>query len=86
MKLNASDVMCVPLNIQHTGAVASTLYKSKAMAKQIILIAESEAASIVQVAECNIVVMPEDLHGLVDAIKFLKNGPGSRKQMDFNGR
>ena len=47
MKLNASDVMCVPLNIQHTGAVASTLYKSKAMAKQIILIAESEAASIV---------------------------------------
>lgn len=84
--LRTADVLIVPLKIQLTGAVPSKLYEAMAIGKPIILIAESEAAKIVNDANCGIVVRPGDIDGLVTAMLYLKNHPEVCKQMGANGR
>ena len=83
--LNSADILVVPLKKQLTGAVPSKLYESMAAAKPVILIAENEAAGIVNGAGCGIVVKPGDVQGIVNAIKKLAEDPKTRKQMGENG-
>jgi colanic acid biosynthesis glycosyl transferase WcaI len=84
--LRTADVLIVPLKIQLTGAVPSKIYEAMAIGKPIILIAESEAAKIVNDANCGIVVRPGDIDGLVASMLYLKNNPEVCKQMGANGR
>jgi colanic acid biosynthesis glycosyl transferase WcaI len=84
--LNSADVILVPLKMQLTGAVPSKLYEAMAMGKPIILIAASEAASIVNDANCGIVVQPGDVEGLRSAMMDLKSNPEKCMQMGLNGR
>ena len=83
--LNKADILVVPLKKQLTGAIPSKLYESMAAAKPVILIAENEAARIVNGAGCGIVVKPGDVQGIVNAIKKLAEDPETRKQMGENG-
>jgi glycosyltransferase involved in cell wall biosynthesis len=84
--LNSADVILVPLKVQLTGAVPSKLYEAMAMGKPIILIAASEAACIVNDANCGIVVQPGDIEGLLSAMMDLKSNPEKCSQMGDNGR
>jgi glycosyltransferase involved in cell wall biosynthesis len=84
--LRTADVLIIPLKIQLTGAVPSKLYEAMSMRKPIILIAESEAAKIVNDAHCGIVVRPGDIDGLAAAMLYLKTHPEVCKQMGKNGR
>ena len=84
--LNDADVIIVPLKLQLTGAVPSKLYEAMAIGKPVILIAGSEAAKIVREADCGIVVEPDDIAGLVNAIIYLKNNSSERKRLGENGR
>jgi glycosyltransferase involved in cell wall biosynthesis len=84
--LRTADVLIVPLKIQLTGAVPSKLYEAMSIGKPIILIAESEAAKIVNDANCGIVVRPGDIDGLVAAMLYLKAHSEVCKQMGANGR
>lgn len=84
--LSVADVILVPLKIQLTGAVPSKLYEAMAMGKPVILIAASEAACIVNDADCGIVVQPGDVEGLLSAMMELKSNPEKCRQMGINGR
>jgi glycosyltransferase involved in cell wall biosynthesis len=84
--LRSADVLVVPLKSQLTGAVPSKLYEAMSIGKPVILIAESEAAQIVNDANCGVVITPGDIDGLVAAMIYLKNHPEERKQMGENGR
>lgn len=84
--LISADILIVPLKTQLTGAVPSKLYEAMAVGKPIILIAQSEAARIVENAKCGIVVPPGDINELVRAIQYLKNHPAERIKFGKNGR
>jgi glycosyltransferase involved in cell wall biosynthesis len=84
--LRSADALVIPLKIQLTGAVPSKIYEAMAMGKPVILIAASEAAEIINNANCGIVVQPGDIDGLVSAIIDLKADPEKSKQMGINGR
>jgi len=47
---------------------------------------QSEIASIVHEENCGLVVLPDDVHALKEAIEMLKNNDKLRKQMAQNGR
>ncbi|HZU87008.1 MAG TPA: glycosyltransferase, partial [Anaerolineaceae bacterium] len=82
----SADILLVPLKVQLTGAVPSKLYEAMAMAKPVVLVAESEAAAIVQNSNCGLVVRPGDIDGIADALRFLLMHPESRHEMGANGR
>lgn len=84
--LLAADILLVPLKVQLTGAVPSKLYEGMAAGKPIILIAESEAAEILNNAECGISVKPGDTNGLVSAILRLASDEEERNRLGSNGR
>lgn len=84
--LSAADILIVPLKVQLTGAVPSKLYEAMAMAKPVVLVAESEAAAIVQEAKCGLVVRPGDVSGIADALRFLLTHSERRRKMGANGR
>lgn len=84
--LSTADILIVPLKVQLTGAVPSKLYEAMAMAKPVVLVAESEAAAIVQEAKCGLVVRPGDVSGIADALRFLLTHSERRREMGANGR
>jgi glycosyltransferase involved in cell wall biosynthesis len=84
--LRNADVVIIPLKKQLTGAVPSKLYEAMSIGKPVILIAESEAAQIVNDAKCGMVINPGDIDGLVTAMIYLKTHPKERKRMGENGR
>lgn len=84
--LQNADAIVVPLKIQLTGAVPSKIYEAMAMGKPVILIAASEAAQMVNSANCGLVISPGDIEGLVTAITYLKYHPTERAQMGLRGR
>lgn len=84
--LSTADILLVPLKVQLTGAVPSKLYEAMAMSKPVVLVAESEAAAIVQDANCGLVVRPGDVAGIADALRFLLAHPERRREMGANGR
>lgn len=84
--LAEADILIVPLKVQLTGAVPSKLYEAMAASKPVILIAGSEARSIVEDAGCGFVVEPGNTIGLVSAIELLAENPDQRRIMGENGR
>lgn len=84
--LASADILIVPLKRQLTGAVPSKLYEGMAAGKPVILIAGSEAAEIVQNADCGIVVQPNDIRALVSAIQVLAVDKEERIRKGQNGR
>jgi glycosyltransferase involved in cell wall biosynthesis len=84
--LAAADVSLVPLKLNLPGAVPSKLYEGMASRKPVILIAEGEAAEIVNQANTGIVVKPGDIEGLVKAIESLAKNPDLRQELGANGR
>ena len=84
--LNAADICLVPLKIRLTGAVPSKLYEAMAVGKPVVLVADGEAARIVEDYACGLVVKPGDIRGLSAAIRTLASNPETRRRMGANGR
>ncbi|HSE20428.1 MAG TPA: glycosyltransferase family 4 protein [Pyrinomonadaceae bacterium] len=84
--LASSDLALVILKIDIPGAVPSKLYEAMASARPVVLVAQGEAAEIVQNHEAGIVVTPGDIDGLAHALRTLRENPELRRTMGANGR
>ena len=84
--LASADIALVTLKVHITGAVPSKLYEALASGRPVILVAEGEAAEIVQRHHAGITVRPGDVGTLVMAIRALVADPTLRRQMGENGR
>lgn len=82
----SADIVLVPLKMFIPGAVPSKLYEAMASGRPVILIAEGEAADIVERHEAGIVVRPGDIETLADAIRTLHKDPALRERLGANGR
>jgi colanic acid biosynthesis glycosyl transferase WcaI len=82
----AADICLVPLRYHIPGAVPSKLYEAMAGSKPVVLVANGEAAQIVNEYNAGIVVEPGDVHGIARAIKTLAENPSMRKSMGESGR
>ena len=84
--LASADIAIVPLKKHLIGAVPSKIYEAMASSVPIILLAEGEAAEIVENYEAGIVVSFGDIAGLVTSIHNLANHAHLRQKMGSNGR
>jgi glycosyltransferase involved in cell wall biosynthesis len=82
----AADIVLVPLKMHIPGAVPSKIYEAIASARPVILVADGEAAEIVQRNDAGLVVKPGDIAGLVAAIRTLHRNQDLRLTMGANGR
>ena len=85
----ASHVHLVTLKQGLEGmAVPCKIYGILAAGRPVIALVpeHSEIANIVREENCGLVVDPDDLDGLINAITFLKDSDGIRRQMGQNGR
>jgi glycosyltransferase involved in cell wall biosynthesis len=82
----AADIVLVPLKKYIPGAVPSKLYEAMASARPVILIAEGEAAEIVERHKAGIVVQPGYIDRLVKAIQSLRSDFHLRRELGENGR
>jgi glycosyltransferase involved in cell wall biosynthesis len=85
----ASHVHLVTLKQGLEGmAVPCKIYGILAAGRPVIALVpeHSEIANIVREENCGLVVDPDDLDGLINAIFFLKDNDGIRRQMGQNGR
>jgi colanic acid biosynthesis glycosyl transferase WcaI len=71
--LLAADLIIVPLGLHIPGAVPSKLYEAMASERPIVLVANGEAADIVQRHKAGIVVTPGHISSLVDAIRNMRS-------------
>jgi glycosyltransferase involved in cell wall biosynthesis len=69
-------------------AVPCKIYGILAAGRPVIALvpANSEIAYLVREENCGLVVNPDDLDGLINAISFLKDNDDIRRQMGQNGR
>ena len=81
----SADIVFVSLKQYIPGAVPSKLYEAMASGAPVVMIAEGEPAEIVNNSKCGIVVQPDDIDGIVDAIKTLVANKNLRKTMGKNG-
>jgi len=84
--LASVDICLVPLKKALPGAVPSKLYEAMASGKPVVLVAEGEAAEIVEDAQCGLVVKPGDIDGIVDSIRLLACNSHLREELGRNGR
>lgn len=84
--LASADVALVTLKTHISGAVPSKLYEAMASGLPVVLVAEGEAAEIVQQHDAGITVRPGDVNGLIKAIQALVNDPRLRRRLGKNGR
>lgn len=84
--LASADIVIVPLVTHLPGAVPSKLYEAMASARPVILVAEGEAARIVQQHGAGLVVRPGDAAGLRRALLDLADDPVLRARLGANGR
>ena len=85
----ASHVHLVTLKQGLEGmAVPCKIYGILAAGRPVIALvpANSEIAYLVREENCGLVVNPDDLDGLINAISFLKDNEDIRRQMGQNGR
>lgn len=66
--LASADALIVTLKQDIPGAVPSKIYESMATERPLIAVADGEAADIIKSREAGLVVKPNDLDGLVDAL------------------
>jgi glycosyltransferase involved in cell wall biosynthesis len=84
--LAAADLAIVPLARHIPGAVPSKLYEAMASGCPVVLVAEGEAADIVNETGSGLVVNPGDIGSLVDAIKYIREHPSELERMRVNAR
>jgi glycosyltransferase involved in cell wall biosynthesis len=84
--LASADIAVVPLKFALPGAAPSKLYEAMGAALPIVLIADGEAAEIVQEANAGIVVSYGDITSLATALKVLTNDPERRRRLGEAGR
>src|SRR5262249_44335074 len=82
----AADIIMVTLKMFIPGAVPSKLYEAMSSGRPVILVAEGEAASIVRDHQAGIVVKPDDIPGLIEAVRTLHQQPALRQTLGENGR
>jgi glycosyltransferase involved in cell wall biosynthesis len=84
--LAEADICIVPLKTYIPGAVPSKLYEAMACGKPVILIAQGEAAQIVEESQAGIVARPGDIPGLIKAFQRLTRDAELREVMGQAGR
>lgn len=84
--LAASDILLVPLGLGIPGAVPSKLYEAMASGRPIVLVAGGEPANIVRTHRAGLVVQPDDIAGLAEALRTLRDDPALRAELGANGR
>jgi len=82
----AADIILVTLKMYIPGAVPSKLYEAMASGRPVVLVAEGEAADIVENHQAGIVVKPGDISGLAQALQKLHAQPALRQTLGENGR
>jgi len=82
------DAMLIPLkNLPILkGAIPCKMLEAMAAAVPILLLAEGEAKSVIQQADCGIAVAPENAKLLADAILELYNNESLRRRLGQSGR
>jgi glycosyltransferase involved in cell wall biosynthesis len=81
----SADIALVSLKQYIPGAVPSKLYEVMASGVPVVMIAKGEPVEIVNSCNCGIAVQPDDIDGIVDAIKTLVANKNLRKTMGKNG-
>jgi glycosyltransferase involved in cell wall biosynthesis len=84
--LAAADILLVPLKTYIPGAVPSKLYEAMASERPVILVAQGEAADIVNQSHAGLVVEPGNVDGLVEALEQLCQQPATRERLGAQGR
>jgi glycosyltransferase involved in cell wall biosynthesis len=84
--LASADIALVPLKLSLPGAAPSKLYEAMGAGLPIVLIADGEAAEIVQKARAGLVVSYGDTPAMADALKTLAENPSKRRELGEAGR
>jgi glycosyltransferase involved in cell wall biosynthesis len=82
----SADLAMIPLKERLPGAVPSKLYEAMGSGVPVVLIANGEAASIVQESKAGVVVEPGDVETLARTLRELLNDVAARSEMGCNGR
>jgi glycosyltransferase involved in cell wall biosynthesis len=82
----SADIAIVPLKLRLPGAVPSKLYEAMGAGLPIVLVADGEAAEIVQSTQSGVVVQPGDIDGLASALRDFVTHPDKRQQSGVYGR
>jgi len=81
-----ADILIIPLVRYLPGAVPSKLYEAMATGRPVVVVAEGEAAGIIQQHQAGLAVTPWDADGLADALRRLAADPALRERLGRNGR
>lgn len=84
--LASADILLITLKSYIPGAVPSKLYEAMASGKPVLLVASGEPAAIVGRYQAGIVVEPDNISGLVNALQMLRDNPELRQELGRNGR
>lgn len=84
--LASADIALVTLKTYIPGAVPSKLYEAMASGLPVVLVADGEAAEIVQRHNAGITVKPGDVDALTHAVQSLVADPVLRRNLGKNGR
>lgn len=84
--LASADILLITLKSYIPGAVPSKLYEAMASGKPVLLVASGEPAEIVEQYQAGIVVEPDNISGLVNALQMLRDNPELRQELGRNGR
>jgi len=84
--LASADILLITLKSYIPGAVPSKLYEAMASGKPVVLVACGEPAAIVERHQAGITVEPDNIPGLVGALRMLQADPKLRQELGGNGR
>jgi glycosyltransferase involved in cell wall biosynthesis len=84
--LASADALLVPLKGIITGAVPSKLYEGMGSGRPVILMADGEAADVVNETNAGIVVEPGNIAGIAEALRRLRADTQLGAAMGENGR
>ena len=84
--LAAADAIFVPLVGRITGAVPSKIYEAMASGRPLVVVASGEPAEMVSKYRSGLTVAPNDIEGLVEALRILREDGQLAKSFGENGR
>jgi colanic acid biosynthesis glycosyl transferase WcaI len=84
--LASMDVAVISLKTRIQGAVPSKIYEAMGCGVPILLVGGGEARDILESEQAGMVVAPNDLVGLVQAVQGLASNPSRRKKLGQAGR
>lgn len=82
----SADISVACLKTKILGAVPSKIYEAMGGGKPLMLVAEGEAAQIVDETGCGLAVDPGDLDGLAEAMRRLVEDEALRRRLGLAGR